>query len=288
MNRTNKKIALVGGDMRQISAACELEKYRYSVSMYGFDTYGDTNSVTLDAALEGAEVLLLPIPVFRGDCLNMPFSHEKIDEDQLVSKLGEGIKWVFGGLIPKSFSEKLNGKGIKTFDFCENESFNMKNAIPTAEGAVAIAMGNMKITVSGCHAAILGFGRIGKALCRSLYGLGAEVTNVARNERDISLSEALGFFTCDYSQLSKIASEQDVIFNTVPATVVTEETLENMKKDAFIVDLASRPGGVDVQAAARCGVRVISALSLPGKVAPVTAGRIIAECLIRTLSEVEL
>ncbi len=286
MNRTNKKIALVGGDMRQLTAACELEKYRYSVSTYGFDTYGETNSVSLDDALEGAEILLLPIPVFRGDCLNMPFSHEKIDEDLLISKLGDETKWVFGGIIPKGFAEKLRERGIKVFDLCENESFNMKNAVPTAEGAVAIAMGNMKITLSGCRAAILGFGRIGKALCRSLYGLGVRVTNVARSERDISLSEALGFSTCGYSKFAKIASEQDVIFNTVPATVVTEEVLAQMKKDAFVIDLASRPGGVDLQAAARYGVRVISALSLPGKVAPVTAGKIIAECLVRTLAEV--
>lgn len=61
-----------------------------------------------------------------------------------------------------------------------------------------------------------------------------------------------------------------------------------MKKDSFVIDLASRPGGVDCQAAARYGVRVISALSLPGKVAPVTAGKIIAECIVKNLSEAGL
>lgn len=79
-----------------------------------------------------------------------------------------------------------------------------------------------------------------------------------------------------------------MIFNTVPHTVVTEEVLAAMKKDAPLIDLASRPGGVDTMAASRLGIRVTSALSLPGKVAPVTAGKIIAKCLDKRLREAVL
>ena len=288
MNRENKKIALIGGDMRQITAAEELKKYGYSVSMYGFDTYGDAKTKDLEITLEGAEILLLPLPVFRGEYLNMPFSHEKLTDEILISKIGEGVRLAVGGMFTAEFSEKLKQRGIALFDLCENERFNIMNSVPTAEGAAAIAMGNMKITISGCRAAVLGFGRIGKTLCRLLDGMGASVTAVSRSEKDLAQSEIFGFRSVSYATLPVIAAEQDVIFNTVPHTVVTDEILSVMKKDSFVIDLASRPGGVDCQAAARYGVRVISALSLPGKVAPVTAGKIIAECIVKNLSEAGL
>lgn len=43
--------------------------------------------------------------------------------------------------------------------------------------------------------------------------------------------------------------------------------------------------GVDFEAAARLGVRVIWALSLPGKTAPVTAGESIKNTIYNMLSE---
>lgn len=46
--------------------------------------------------------------------------------------------------------------------------------------------------------------------------------------------------------------------------------------------LSPAPDGVDFEAAAELGVQVIWALSLPGKTAPVSAGKILA----RTISEI--
>ena len=52
--------------------------------------------------------------------------------------------------------------------------------------------------------------------------------------------------------------------------------LENMAKHTVIIDLASPPGGTDFALATEMGIKTIHALGLPGKVAPVTAGRILA------------
>ena len=49
--------------------------------------------------------------------------------------------------------------------------------------------------------------------------------------------------------------------------------------------MASKPGGVDLEAAAQLGVKVVWALSLPGKVAPVTAGRSIKTTIYNILHE---
>ena len=232
--------------------------------------------------------MLLPVPVFRGEYMNLPFSEERVTPERLSGILRGHTRLVCGGKIPAELSGELEKSGAAVYDLCESDGFNIMNAVPTAEGAAAVAMDNMKITLAGCSAAVIGFGRVGKVLCRLLSAMGAHVTAVSRSERDLAGSEACGYTPADHSALPGIAGEQDVIFNTVPHTVVTEEVLAAMKKDAPLIDLASRPGGVDTMAASRLGIRVISALSLPGKVAPVTAGKIIAKCLDKRLREAVL
>ena len=63
-----------------------------------------------------------------------------------------------------------------------------------------------------------------------------------------------------------------------------ERLLKNIKDDALILDLASRPGGVDMDAASSLGIKVIWALGLPGKCAPVTSGHIIGSTILNILS----
>jgi dipicolinate synthase subunit A len=74
----------------------------------------------------------------------------------------------------------------------------------------------------------------------------------------------------------------------VPDKVINEAELSVIPADTPVIELASRPGGFDTAAALRCGTRIISALSLPGRVAPVTAGRIIADRLLSYLSEAKV
>lgn len=49
------------------------------------------------------------------------------------------------------------------------------NAIPTAEGAIQIAMEEMPVTIHGSKALVLGFGRVGKTLAKMLDGIGAKL-----------------------------------------------------------------------------------------------------------------
>jgi len=292
MNDTKKKshprIAVLGGDLRQLTAAEVLTEAGCPVSLYGFDTYRDKESLPLAAALEGAEAVLLPVPVLRGEFLNLPLCDDKMTPRKLSEVLGQSttLRTVIGGKLPPSLGEEMAEKGIACFDLCEDEGFNLHNAVPTAEGALAIAMSHTPITLSDSHVAVIGYGRIGRALSERLLALGATVTVVARREKDRIEAELRGCRACDYPQLPRLTPAFDVIANTVPTVVLQEETLRQVKKSAFVIELASKPGGVDIAAALRHEVRVISALSLPGKVAPVSAGRIIARCTLRLLGEV--
>ena len=78
----------------------------------------------------------------------------------------------------------------------------------------------------------------------------------------------------------------DIIINTIPFQILDTERLDLVKQDVVIVDLASNPGGVDRKAAREKGLKVIWALSLPAKVAPLTSAEFIKETLYHVLKEI--
>ncbi|MBQ4466296.1 MAG: hypothetical protein II916_10120, partial [Oscillospiraceae bacterium] len=117
----------------------------------------------------------------------------------------------------------------------------------------------------------------------TLRALGADVTVAARQPADRSRAELLGCRAVDFPQIE--AGAFDVLCNTVPAKVITREVLSAMQPEALVLDLASKPGGVDLDAAGELGKRVVWALSLPGKTAPVTAGEIIAQTIHQLIDE---
>ena len=65
------------------------------------------------------------------------------------------------------------------------------------------------------------------------------------------------------------------------------DILREISKDALLIDLASKPGGVDFSLAKELGLNVVWALSLPGKCAPITSGEIIKNTITNILKEME-
>lgn len=144
----------------------------------------------------------------------------------------------------------------------------------------------MPITLAFSKSLVIGNGRIGKILSKKLSLLGSNVTVTARKKQDFAdiISNNLQFEKLDNVDWTKF----DVIFNTVPACVLTEEKLEKIPNDTLIIDLASMPGGVDFIFAKKQGKEVVWALSLPGKVAPKTASKFIYDEILEILSEKEV
>lgn len=278
----NKKVCLIGGDLRQIYASEVFSKSGYSLSFYALDTYRSGDG---EEGLKDADIILLPIPLTRGDYLNFPLSDIKMTEKELALLLLKRLEKdksprIFGGMIGKEFRKIMEDGGFSVTDLCENERFNTLNAVPTAEGAISIAMANTKQCIDGSNGTVLGYGRIGKCLSRRLSALGCHVTVVARSERDLALASSEGYKAIDYKELPDVISSADVIYNTVPVTVLLEDSILNINNDTPVIELASKPGGIDMSSALRHGIRVIAAPSLPGKFAPKSAGKIIAEVIL--------
>lgn len=259
-----------GRDIADFGAviACQAEKLHFAE--------------TLDEAIEGSYAVILPLPVSSdGEHLSTAFApHCRIKFDDLGEKLKTcGVKLVCGGKFPDSFAKFCRDNSIEVFDYYEREEFAVLNAVPTAEGAVEIALRELPITVNGAEMLVIGYGRIGKVLAKLLSALGANVTVSARKEADFAWISANGHGCAVTGELPKLLEKKrfDAIFNTVPRAVLGKAALLHIKKDTLIVDLASKPGGIDAEATRSQALNVIWALSLPGKCAPVSAGRIIAD-----------
>ena len=109
----------------------------------------------------------------------------------------------------------------------------------------------------------------------------------ARRPAQRALAESFGLRSVPIDRLGQIAPAFDTVVNTVPAPVLSEAVLARLRPQSFIVDLASRPGGTDFDAARRLGHRAIHALSLPAACAPETAGEAVAQTVCDMIGQRE-
>lgn len=293
------KLALLGGDLRQLSVAKTLKERGFSVSLWGIDRHFCEENPLFDfcedwgEAISGSKALILPLPASGdGVRINCPLIGEKetIKLARVLDLLPSDAM-VLGGKFSPQIKKIIEDKGFCAIDYFEREELQIKNAVPTAEGAIAIAMNQLPVTLSGAKVAVVGYGRIGKVLAQKLKLLDAEVEVAARKQVDLALIESMGmrsipiYIRDGKNSLERLCRGYDVIFNTVPAWVIDEAIVAKLPRKTVIIDLASAPGGVDLRAAKMLGVTVVLAQSLPGKCSPQTAGEIIAHTINRILEE---
>lgn len=274
----NKKFLILGGDDRSLYLGEYLEKQSLNVCYYAFR---DTDCFkTLKEAVFDVDCIILPLPFTRDRVtLNAPLFDEKIQIADICALI-DSSKAVFGGQLPKSFCEELDLKGVYWCDYFSLEELAVFNAVPTAEGVIGILIDKLPITVRSMKCAVTGYGKIGKAVAASLKALGADVTVIARKPRDAAEILSQSMHTCTFKDLKIEKNDFDVLINTVPAKVIGKEEMNNLKSDCLLLEVASPPFGIDFGAAKEHALTVIKASSLPGKVAPKTAGEIIGKTIL--------
>lgn len=296
--RNDIVVSVLGGDLRQISVAKELSKAGFLVKLWGIDkVFCQSDGVCVcndwEEAIQACDAVVLPLLVSEdGIRIHCPLLNDAsgVKISKLLDLLSPNVK-ILGGRFSPTIKLILSEKGFSYIDYFSREDLQIKNALPTAEGAMALAMNELSITLAGAKIAVIGYGRIGKILSQKLKLMDAHVTVAARKTTDIALAESNGIYGLPIAvhggrnSLEAIADGYDVIFNTVPEWIIDRKILEKMNPQTLIIDLASAPGGVDIQAAKEKGVRVIWALSLPGKNSPYTAGKIIAETIMQIIEE---
>ncbi|MFA6730313.1 MAG: dipicolinate synthase subunit DpsA [Eubacteriales bacterium] len=281
------KLAIIGGDLRQLVVAGRLAAEEgVECAVCGFDSKVSlppevTRTSSPEDAIRGSAAVILPLPA-SADKLHItsPYADKEIFLVSVLSLL-QGEQLLLGGMLDKRVSDLHE----KTFDYYEREELKLLNAVPTAEGAIGIAMEELPVTIHNSKTSVLGFGRVGKALAVRLKALGSRVTVCARKESDLAYAETLGLFGVSMRNIQDALMGFDCVFNTVPAPIIKEPLFEYISPETLVVDLAARPGGVDFDSARQHGVKVVWALSLPGKTSPVTAGEIIKKSCVNILKQ---
>lgn len=279
-----RSFLFAGGDERQLYVADKLKKMGYETAAAGFEKYDGDVPYKAESA-ENAylyDAVVLPLPLTRdGENINAPFSENKISIKSLSEFIGKG-KSVFGGKmsddIKKLFSEN------KIYDCYSREDFQLLNAVPTAEGIAEIALRELPVTVNGATVVVFGFGRTGKAIGELFKAMGADVIIGARRASVLAEVEKRGFKTVNVSDDFDISEKIRMAVNTVPAEILSEKHLKQLK-GCLYAEAASAPYGTDLEKARAAGVNVILASGLPGKIAPESAGEIIAKTIINTVKE---
>ncbi len=222
------------------------------------------------------DITVLPIPTFSANGkFNLPNAPTDFNSENLFDLLDTN------SLI---ISCNLDCSNRKFIDINKYEPFISLNAIPSAEGAISLAMQNTDKTIYKSRILVIGYGRIGKLLATRLKDLGADVTVVARNPKDRYTATAFGLSACDYGELNGLISSFDIIFQTVPSLVLTENRLD-LLGDTLIIELSSKGAGTDMNYAEKIGKNLIYAPGIPEKYSSFSAGLILHDSIISIIRE---
>lgn len=255
-----KTFCVVGYDARQRAAAQALRAVGYPV-------VGPENARLADFVL-------------------LPMSQERVSDE--VARTLQTVRpgtLLLAGRPGAPVVRAAREASLPLEDYFRRPELECLNAVPTAEGCLAILLQLRQRTVWESDFLVLGYGRVGRAVARRLELLGGRVTVAARSAEQRANARCAGHRAAPLTSLEKLLPEFDTVINTIPAMVLPRTLLEKLPPEALVIDLASRPGGVDFAAASRLGIRAEHALALPGKCAPRTAGTLIAQTVLTMLEE---
>lgn len=235
--------------------------------------------------------------VMRGDRRQNLLCDLLIADGHRAQLLPEPEKWGRENLFPPGaflVTAKANGglrqaaeeQGFRLVEYGSRPSFREENGAVTAEGALQVAMRHRLRTLMGSDVLVIGYGGIGRPLAALLKAIGAASVSVAvRREEQLWILKGEGYRPLLSRDLKEQAGDWDVIFNTAPELMLTGDVLERLRPGALVVDLASKPGGVDWECAKALQVKTVHALALPGQLTPVSGALAIRNAVYQICKE---
>lgn len=277
-------IAVIGGDDREVVLIPELVRMGADVRVAGIAKLFGNKSVQcfgkIEDAVENASFVILPMPgVDENGVIKAKYGTEPLCINRDTMQHFQEGSVIITGFARPLLKDLAETRGIKVIEIADMDEIAILNSIPSAEGAIQMAMEATDFTLHGSTVIVVGFGRCGITLARMIHGIGAKTKVAARKPRDLARIREMGLEPLNYGQLAQQIGEADIIFNTVPVVVLDRALLKMVKPGVYICDIASSPGGVDYAAAKELGINAVLAPGLPGKVAPKTAGLILAEVI---------
>lgn len=278
------KLLIIGGDIRQLYMSYYLESLGYEIYLYGLPETNRKCEPKIKEAIKITDAIIFPLPISKDG--KQVFSIVPIKEtlDEIINLI-DVDKTVFGGMIDRGIKTKLSNKKIKYYDYFEREDVTVMNTVPTVQGILKVIIDNVDYTIHSSKCAVFGYGRVAKVTAEALKSLGADVTICARKNGDLASARINGMNSCLISDFTDDADKYNFIVNTVPSQIIDRNILSSLKSECMIIDVASSPYGTDFAAANELGIKAMQCPSLPGKVAPKTAGKIIADGILNIIKE---
>jgi len=179
----NFTAAVVGGDLRQVEVARALTDLFKEVRIYGHPSSVVPAAVVFGAHLDElvhARAVILPINGMNESGVVSGYKPDQtINFGSFMPSLARGTT-IITGSITAQWLQKANHLQLKVFQYADNDEIAILNSIPTAEGALQIAMEQLPITIHGSKVLIIGFGRVGETVARVFNALGAKQKSMNR------------------------------------------------------------------------------------------------------------
>lgn len=209
--------------------------------------------------------------------MRWPLSERAVDESEIFEHLSPGsVLLLCGPQFPRERRWDL-----QYVNLWQDEKLLQENAYLTAEGAVASAMRETRLAMAELSCLVVGYGRIGRALTGILLNLGANVTVISSSENKRREVQESGAQAAPMTELTDVLPGQRIIFSTPPAMFMDQIALRSVDRDAMIIDLASPPYGVDLEAAQAFNLHAWREPGLPGRYCPLSAARAIYNAVLR-------
>lgn len=283
------KISVIGGDLRIIKLVEMLAEDTIKIKLYGLEKAEELKNIknisfcnNINELINDTNIVVGPIPFSKDNIkINTPFSNNEITIKSLIEQL-KG-KTFIAGSVKEEHVKNFENNNIKIIDVMKNEELVILNTIATAEGAIKEAIINTDIILHKSNLLILGFGRVAKTLAHKFSALDVNVTCAARKKEDLAWIDTYGYNSTNINFLGENLKDYDIIINTVPHLILDKERLNYVRKDCLLMDVSSKPGGIDEEYANNNGINMKWALALPGKVAPKTTAGFIKKVIYELL-----
>lgn len=275
------KIIFLGGDKRQKQMIRDLYERGHDIDLLGFeelDTDNLINKVTIDnVVMDQYDVVIFPVSGVASDYKIKACYHEGdiVIPTNLLKKTKENAL-IFTGIMTSTLKE-MSYSIRNVIPLMDEKDVVIPNAIVTSEGIVKDIIENSEVTIYDSNIMVIGYGNVGKRLVQLLNNMGAKVKVAVKDEEDYFALNRLGIKSLFSKDISHYLEHSDIIINTAPELVLDEEKLRHVNKGAYLLDIASYPGGIDQLKAKELNLRSKHLLGIPGYTAPVSAGHILSK-----------
>ena len=275
--RPNNQIAFICGDNRQIYLANMFLDDGWIVYTYNINSNILSNKCIKCANLESA--------VNNSNIIVFPFKIDSIPIENfytLAPTLKEKI--IFGGNIPTELINCFYKYRIKFYDFFKADYITRLNAIATAEGCIKEAISISPYNLHGSKSLVLGYGNCGNVLAFKLKNLDSKTTIACRNPYQGACAISVGINYIDLKSIPEHINNFRFIFNTIPSKILNKQLLDKVNPHATIIDIASSPGGIDLEYAKMINLNAVNIPGIPGKVSAISSAKILFDYIIDVIS----